>query len=145
MSAAPPGPGGCPRDGPRRPRKEGVDRGSATILAVGVVGGLATVLVAALALVSALVAGQQARAAADLAALAGAGQVVLGAEAQACATARTVAERNGARAEACELRPHGTDPWPRVLVTVSRDVSGTPWAATARAAAGGAAAGAPSP
>ena len=44
------------------------DRGSATMLAIGVVGGLATVLVTALALVAVLVAGQQARTAADLAA-----------------------------------------------------------------------------
>lgn len=115
------------------------DRGSATILAVGVVGGLAAILVAALALVSVLVAGQQARAAGDLAALAGAGQAVLGAgPAEACAAVNVVANRNGARVESCTLRAHGTQPWPRVLVTVSRQVSGTPWRVTARAAAGGA-------
>lgn len=114
------------------------DRGSATMLAIGVVGGLATVLVTALALVAVLVAGQQARTAADLAALAAAGQVVLGVGGEhACAQAGAVAGQNGARLQSCELRQHEGQPWPRVLVSVRREVANTPWALTARAAAGG--------
>jgi secretion/DNA translocation related TadE-like protein len=122
--------------GPARPRS---DRGSATILAVGVTGGLATVLVAALLLVSVLVAGQHARTAADLAALAGAGQSVLGVgTARVCAVVDDVAHRNGARVTSCELRPEALTPWSGVSVTVARQVAGTPWTVTARAAAGAA-------
>ena len=75
---------------------------------------------------------------ADLAALAGAGQVVLGVgREQACAEAGAVADQNGARLQSCELRQHEGQPWPRVLVSVRREVANTPWALTARAAAGG--------
>lgn len=113
------------------------DRGSSTVLAIGVVAGLATVLIMALALVAALVAGQQARTAADLAALAAAGRLVEGAgEPAACAVAAQVAEANNAALESCTTRPAGTAPWPEVLVRTSRAVAGTGWTATARAAAG---------
>lgn len=106
-------------------------------MAVGVIGGLATVLVAALMLAAVLVAGQQARTAADLSALAGAGQVVVGAgRDRVCAAADGVAADNGARLESCELTPQAGQPWPRVVVGVRRDVAGTPWSLPARAAAG---------
>ena len=108
------------------------------MLAIGVIGGLAALLLAALALVSVLVAGQQVRTAADLAALAAAGQVVLGGgQDQACGQAAAVAERNGARLQACELRQHEGQPWPQVRVRVDREVAGTSWSVTARGAAGG--------
>lgn len=127
----------APRAAPRGRARPAWDRGSATILAVGVVGGLATVLGAALLLVSVLVAGQQARAAADLAALAGAGQSVLGVgPARVCAVVDDVAHRNGATTTSCELRPEEFSAWPGVSVTVVRQVAGTPWTVAARAAAG---------
>ncbi|WP_131103487.1 Rv3654c family TadE-like protein [Ornithinimicrobium sufpigmenti] len=113
------------------------DRGSASVMAVGVVAGLAAVLVAALALAAVLVAGQQARTAADLSALAAAGQVLTGAgRDRACAEADAVAARNGGRLERCELRLAPGQPWPTVLVAVRRDVARTPWSLTARAVAG---------
>ncbi|QFG67599.1 hypothetical protein FY030_01625 [Ornithinimicrobium pratense] len=125
-----------------RPHREGSgssDSGSASILAVGVIGGLAALLMAALTLAAVLIAGQQARTAADLSALAGAGQVVIGAgRDRVCAEADGVAASNGARLESCELGMHPGQPWPRVLVSVRRDVVGTPWSLTARAAAGAA-------
>lgn len=115
-------------------------------MAVGVIGGLAAVLVAALMLAAVLVAGQQARTAADLSALAGAGQVVLGAGGdRVCAAADGVATDNGARLESCELRTHPGQPWPRVWVSVRRDVAGTPWSLPARAAAGAVTPDAPDP
>lgn len=114
------------------------DAGSGTVLAIGVVAGLATVLVSALVLASVLVAGQQARAAADLAALAGAGQVVTGAgESVTCGLAEEVARDNGGRLAGCVLVHAQGDPWPQVWVTVTTAVAGTPWTATARAVAGG--------
>lgn len=127
---------GSPRNVTGRSRAgPGADRGSATVLAIGVIGGLTALLVAALALVSVLVTGQQARTAADLAALAAAGQVVLGAgREQACAEAAAVAGRNGVRLQSCALEPHDGQPWPRVLVSVQRDVASTPWSLTAREA-----------
>lgn len=114
------------------------DGGSGTVLAVGVVAGLVTVLLAALALVAVLVAGQRARAAADLAALAAQGELVTGADVgSACGTAAQVAERNGGRLVTCTTLESGSDPWPRTAVTVSRSTPGLGWDATARAVAGG--------
>lgn len=139
--------------GPRPPRgaagwgvvRRRRERGSATVLAVGTVGGLAVVLLAALAVVTVLVTGQQVRTAADLAALAGAGQVVLGlGQEQACAQAEAAADRNGGRLRTCELRAQDGQPWPQVLVSVERRVTATPWTLTARGAAGGTSPG-PSP
>lgn len=120
------------------PQRRQPDRGSATVLAVGTISGLVALLLAALALLSVLVAGQQVRTAADLAALAAAGQVVLGlGQEQACEEAGAVADRNGARLQSCELRQHEGQPWPQVLVNVQRDVAGTSWSVTARGSAGG--------
>lgn len=108
-------------------------------MAVGVIAGLAAVLLAALTLAAVLVAGQQARTAADLSALAAAGQVLAGAgKDRACAEADAVAARNGGRLEACDVRLDPGRPWPTVLVDVRRDVAGTPWSLTARATAGAA-------
>lgn len=116
----------------------GNDRGSGTVLAVGVVLGLVSVLLLALGLVAVLIAGQQARSAADLAALAAAGEVVSGSgEGSACSAAARVAQENGADLERCTTEVRRSEPWPRVSLTVSRAVTGTPWRASARAAAGG--------
>lgn len=128
-----------PRDGRRHAHQglRGSERGSASVLAVGLVAGLAMLLVTALVLVSVLVAGQKARAGADLAALAAAGAVVEGGEeSAACAVADRVARDNGSELAGCGLQEHAGQPWPAVTVTVSREVVNTPWTVTARAVAG---------
>lgn len=114
------------------------EAGSGTVLAIGVVAGVATVLVTALVLASVLVAGQQARSAADLAALAGMGRVVSGyGEPDACAVAARVARDNGGHLSGCRTVPADGEPWPRLRVTVTRAVAGTPWTTTAEAVSGG--------
>lgn len=108
------------------------------MLAVGVVAGLSTLLVAAIALAAVLVAGQTARKAADLAALAAAGRVVQGGgEAAACAAAARVVVDNGGQLQSCRTTLVGTDPWPQVRVSVSSRAAATAWTATAHAVAGG--------
>lgn len=115
------------------------ERGSATVLVVGVIAGLVTMMVTGLWLVSVLVAGQQARTAADLAALAGMGRIVEGFDAsRACAHARTVAGDNGSTLTGCRHELTGSDPWGEIRVGVERAVPGTPWTASAQAVAGGA-------
>lgn len=122
----------------------GSDRGSASVLAVGLVAGLAMLLVTALMLVSVLVAGQKARAGADLAALAAAGTTVEGGgETAACAAADRVARDNGSVLAGCSLQERAGQPWPAVTVIVSREVVSTPWTVTARAVAGTVPAGRP--
>jgi secretion/DNA translocation related TadE-like protein len=114
------------------------ERGSGTVLAVGVVAGLSSLLVLALLVVAVLSAGQRARTAADLAALAGAGRLVQGeGERTACAVAAQVAEDNDGSVRSCGATVVGPDPWPRLRVIVTSEVAGTPWLATAEAVAGG--------
>lgn len=125
-------------DGRSRGPWDHPEQGSATALAVGVVAGLVTMLLTGLVLVSVLVAGQQARTAADLAALAGMGRIVEGGDRRtACAAARQVATDNGAVLDDCNLIVPASDPWGQVRITTRRDVAGTPWSATAVAVAGG--------
>ena len=113
------------------------ERGSASVLALGVVLGLVAVLLSGLLLVAVLVAGQRARSAADLAALAGAGAVVDGAgQDGACHEAAAVATANGVRLTECSLMA-GAGVWPDVRVTAECDVSGTSWTTAAVAVAGG--------
>lgn len=82
----------------------GDDTGSGTVLTLGVVGAVVTALVTALSVTGALRAAHQARGAADLAALAAAHDSSVGAApAQVCATARDIAERNGARVVGCDV------------------------------------------
>lgn len=127
-----------PNSGAVPVRRVGPDAGSGSVLAIGVVAGLATLLVSALVLASVLVAGQRARAAADLAALAGLGRVVTGHdESAACRVAAQVARDNGGELGSCRTAPSEGEPWPRVHVVVTSGVAGTPWTATARAVAGG--------
>ena len=73
----------------------GDDRGLATVVAAGVIGVVGLLLGALLVLGSAVATRHRAENAADLAALAGAAESVLGRE-PACARAREIAERNGA-------------------------------------------------
>lgn len=82
------------------------DRGSGSVLVVGGTAAVLTVLVAVLVVVSALLAAHTARDAADLAALAGAQESVLGASsAEACQVASDVARANDARLTGCDVGP----------------------------------------
>ncbi|MGR6316765.1 flp pilus-assembly TadE/G-like family protein [Micromonospora soli] len=116
----------------RRPPRRTGDRGGATILllAVGLV--LALVGLFGAALGAARVARQQAHAAADFGALAGAGRALDGAEV-ACGRAADLVRANGGRPVGCRL--DGLD----VLVTVEVAVTPLPWlrrTATATSRAG---------
>lgn len=129
------------RRGPtgRRPMavRSSLDRGSGTVLAVGLVGVLATLLIAGLLVTATAMAGQRARTAADLAVLAVAGRALEGAAGEsACAVGAQVAARHGASVVSCRVVAT-LDGLPRAEVEVSKVVEGTPWAARARAAAGG--------
>jgi secretion/DNA translocation related TadE-like protein len=89
---------------PRRVRRSGTrQRGTAAVLAVGLTGVLVTVTLL-VAVVGGVVADQRrVEAAADLAALAGAGAVQAGRD--GCAAARETAGRNGGTLRSCAL--HG--------------------------------------
>ncbi|WP_091603348.1 Rv3654c family TadE-like protein [Micromonospora mirobrigensis] len=99
--------------------RTGGDRGSATVylLAVGLV--LVVFGIFGAAVGAARVARQQARVAADLGALAGAGRAVEGPD-TACAVAGAIVRANGGRPVACRL--DGLD----VLVTVEITVTALP-------------------
>jgi secretion/DNA translocation related TadE-like protein len=87
-----------------RGRRLSGERGSATVWVLALAGLLAA-LGAAGVLVGVAVAGRhRAAAAADFAALAGAGRAVTG-DPAACTAAAEVAARNGARLESCALLP----------------------------------------
>ena len=112
------------------------DRGSGTVLMVGVVAVVFLLTVAGVAVASAVLAAHRARAAADLAALAGAVALAQGLPASsACGAAGVVAVRNGAALLACGTGADGS-----VLVRTSTPVSfgipGQPGAASASARAG---------
>ena len=78
------------------------ERGSATVWLVALAGLLAVVGVATVLVGAAVVGRHRAGAAADLAALAGAGRAVLG-DPAACAVATTVAIANGASMDSCRI------------------------------------------
>jgi secretion/DNA translocation related TadE-like protein len=78
------------------------DRGSATVLMAGVAAVLMLLIVLGLQVGGAMLTRQRVAAAADLAALAAAGQAVEGAD-QACARARWVVERMSATLTACRI------------------------------------------
>ena len=87
---------------PRRgPRLGGVQRGSATVLAVSFIGLLALVTVLVTAVAGAVADRRRVASAADLAALAGAGAVQAGRD--ACAAAESVAWRNDAVLVRCTV------------------------------------------
>ena len=120
--------------GSRRSHRE---RGSAVVMAIGVVAGLVTVLVLALGLVAVLVAGQQARTAADLGALAAAGRLVEGVDdTAACVLAARVAEQHGVEVRSCAVTRQGVSPLPEVTLEVERAVAGTRWTVGVTARAG---------
>ncbi|MDO4242891.1 MAG: pilus assembly protein TadG-related protein [Actinomyces sp.] len=116
--------------GSRHPEAE---RGSGTVLALGLIGVLVALALAVAAIIQAQAAAGRARSAADLAALAGATALhsVL-APADPCATAARVARANGAALEACTFR--GEDVV--VAVSVEAEVLGFPRQARAQARAG---------
>lgn len=115
----------------------GPERGSGTVMAIGLVGMVASLLVAGLLVAAVAIGGQRARTAADLAALAVVGGSVSGmSTAAACTRGADVAGRHEAALTSCvvELDSAGL---PRAVVEVALDVTGTPWTVTARSAAGG--------
>ena len=108
------------------------DRGVATVWAAGAIAVLVSMAVFGLRLGEAVLARHQAESAADLAALAGAGQVLAG-EQYACAQARRVTDRMRVQLESCQI--NGWD----VLVDVTAQPGG--WLGGLGAAAGRARAG----
>ncbi|GAA1139220.1 Rv3654c family TadE-like protein [Ornithinicoccus hortensis] len=118
---------------------ESRDRGSATVLGLGIATVSLVLLGLLLAVGAALSAAGAARSAADLSALAGAGQLLQGASGSAaCDRAGVVADRNGARLTECRTAAGSGDLGPSitVLVEVEHRVTGL-GAAQARARAGG--------
>ncbi|MGD8149167.1 Rv3654c family TadE-like protein [Ornithinimicrobium sp. Y1694] len=122
------------------------ERGSGTVLAVGLIGVVTVVLVAGLVITAVAVAGQRARTAADLSALAAAGRMVEGHDlAGACAFAAELADRHGAEVTSCDAAPAATGSGAGaapsvstpVQVEVTRPVLGTPWTVRVTARAGG--------
>ncbi|WP_186526238.1 Rv3654c family TadE-like protein [Leekyejoonella antrihumi] len=91
----------------RRVRADGgstAERGSATVLVVGLIGVLVVCLAGVCALLSAVQASHRARAAADMSALAGAGALLDPAGAGApCPVAMAYAARNGGRTLRCAV------------------------------------------
>ncbi|WP_018683877.1 Rv3654c family TadE-like protein [Actinokineospora enzanensis] len=109
------------------------DGGFATVWVAAVSAVLMSIFLLVLTLGAATVARHRAEAAADLAALAAAAHAVSGPEA-ACARARWVVERMGARLDAC-----GLDGWVAAVAVTVRPGLPTAGAASARARAGPAA------
>jgi secretion/DNA translocation related TadE-like protein len=95
----------------------GDERGAGSILVICAASVVLTVLVAVITLAAGYHARHQAAAAADLAALAAAGQVPSGTSA-ACVLARTVAEANGGELRSCDIEGG------HVIVAVSARITG---------------------
>jgi secretion/DNA translocation related TadE-like protein len=89
----------------RRPPRD-PERGSATVWVLALSGVLAVLGAAVLLVGSAVVARHRAGAAADMAALAGAGRVAVG-DPAACGAAAAVARADGAVLDACDLEDGG--------------------------------------
>jgi secretion/DNA translocation related TadE-like protein len=118
----------------RRPQDE---RGSATVVMLGVITSVLMLTISALFLASAVLASHRARAAADLAALAAAGVLMRGEPAQgACETAAQVAALNHGRVQECIASGASV----RLSVAVAAGIKGV-GVATARSRAGPARAG----
>ena len=108
------------------------ERGSATVVMLGVIASVLMLTISGLLLASAVLASHRARAAADLAALAAAGVLMRGEPAlAACQSAAQVAEANHGRVQRCIAS--GTEV--RLSVAVPAGVKGV-GVATARARAG---------
>lgn len=96
------------------------ERGSATVLAVGAILLLVSVLVAFLLVGAAVQGSLRARAAVDAAALAGAGVLLEGGSTDAaCAAAADLAHANGARVLTCDRQVRDFGPALRVEVVVA--------------------------
>lgn len=81
------------------------DRGSGTVVAVGLIGLVASLLVVAVLLAAAVLAVHRARGAADLAAIGAARTVLLGGDqGRACREAAALVEANNADMESCSVR-----------------------------------------
>jgi secretion/DNA translocation related TadE-like protein len=104
------------------------DRGSATVWVLALSGVLVALAAAALLVGSAVVTRHRAEAAADLAALAAAGDAASGSAAP-CAAASSVAVANGAVLEACTVLP-GAVVQIRVGVRMAMGPLGVRWART---------------
>lgn len=108
------------------------ERGSATVVMLGVIGSVLMLTISGLLLASAVLASHRARAAADLAALAAAGVLMRGEPPHAaCESAARVAARNHGRVQQCIVA--GSEV--RLSVAVSAGVQGV-GVATARSRAG---------
>lgn len=84
---------------------DGAERGSGTVLTLGIVGFVLTVFVAWVIVGGAVLAAHQAASAADLAAIGAARTVLMGGEPDdACGEARKVAADNGAQVSRCTVR-----------------------------------------
>lgn len=115
--------------------RPGADRGSGTVIGIGLVGVLSTLLVAGLLVASVAAAGQRARTAADLAALAVVGQVVSGDTPESgCALGAEIAAAHGTALGACQVVDR--EGLPAAEVEVTRQVPSTSWVVRARASAG---------
>lgn len=115
-------------DKAQRPiRRAGSDRGSGTVLALGVIVTSLSLLVGALHVIRAVVTGHRAAAAADLAALAAAAERTAGHDGAVCRSAGRVAALNGATLTRCSAEQNGVI---RVVVVVA---SSMPWSMTATA------------
>ena len=126
------------RRDPGRPEDRArAEEGSSTVLALAVVAAVLTLTVGGLAVLGSLRAVHVARSAADLAALAAAGQLQEGSgRGAACARARRIATSHDARVTACEVAGSG-----EVTVTATAPIRGRlagvgPSTATGRARAG---------
>lgn len=109
-----------PRGSPKPGRSRGDrERGSATVLATGIVAALVVSAMAFTAVGQATAARHRAQGAADAAALAGASKVLLG-DGESCAAARAMAEDAAVELERCEVRNL------EVTVYVSVEASGIP-------------------
>ncbi|WP_216213723.1 Rv3654c family TadE-like protein [Amycolatopsis aidingensis] len=117
---------------PTRTGPDHGDRGFAVVWAAGAIAALLVLASVVCWLGTALVTRHRAAGAADLAALGAAGHAVHGQE-EACARARTVADRMGARVRECELL--GWDAVVRVEASPPDALAGL-GATTARARAG---------
>ncbi|MGB7448182.1 MAG: Rv3654c family TadE-like protein [Ornithinimicrobium sp.] len=113
-------------------------RGSATVLAVGVVGVIVSLFAAAAVLAAVTIARNQAHTAADLAAVAGAQLVALGrSQHEICERALSTAADNGAQMSSCEVVGGGGGAPPEVVVDVLRPVvAGVPWVTRSSGRAG---------
>jgi secretion/DNA translocation related TadE-like protein len=119
------------RGGDRSVNHPARERGSASVIVVGIIGLLVSLTAGALVLAGAVRASHQARLGADLAAIAGAQQLRDGGSAGgACVAAAKIAVANGTSLQSCSVA--GTD----VTVIVAARSSTWPEPATARSRAG---------